>query len=443
MPDDPPDPSGNLANILNDIAGGNTAAINTVSDLIGTVADLSGAAGGILAVVEGLLNVGKPSEVTLALEALAKTINTDFTELNQALNAQSIAERNTKLTEYLAKAETQLEGLPAFVSGAPSQVEIAEYIKPCIEALIDLETGVVPNTVWSQPFAWQEYWTDAGKYFCACPFGPGPVPDDFSSQDVGYGAQQPAPDAAGDVFIYRFSLPVYLQAVWLFLGVAGSLEPNFVTQYSDVIRRATSFLETNVYEEIMQRGLTRLSPPPPSGGNVGNTACPSGPSPPGIRLYYVHPARDTEEQTGAMIEYGTVEKFSGFSSIDDSYPIYGDDYSEQIFNKLQIRVLLRAKTVYVGVGLARVWEVLNQLKRLIGEPPLPRPGFADWSLREVFSLAQLPAATAGGSTRALATFMIETHPRDTPYPSPTVTVSVRTLLTNLGGRYPIPAGGTI
>lgn len=444
-------PTGNTATVLNDIATDSASATNVVSDLLGALADASGAVGGIFSVVQTLLNLGQPDPVMVALQTLQNTIQTDFQLLNAGEEATEILQQNDNSTSYVSLAETGLDGLLGFINANPTAAEAAAYINQwAIEPLNGLGGGVPPSpptTVWDQPVEWQVYWTDAGQFSCVCPIGlPPQLP--AGGQDAGYGLQQPPLNKDGvTAFIYTYSLPLYLQAVRIFLSVAGSLDPNFATDYADVLRSAASFLQS-VHDHIMQSGLTQLSPPAPSDPSFFYLACdasgPVGPlpGPAGIRIYYSIGQRGAFNQIGTFIEYGAVEKFSGYSSTDGYYYISGDGYSADIFGKLQIRLMKRAKDVYVGVGLPRVWQVINQLKGIVGDPPLPGPSFADWSLRQVFNVSGLPPGAGGFSLRALAALIIQTQPPDTLYSfgPANVTVSMRELLTDLT-PYAVPTGG--
>ena len=64
------------------------------------------------------------------------------------------------------------------------------------------------------------------------------------------------------------------------------------------------------------------------------------------------------------------------------------------------------KDVYVGVGLVNVWQTINILNSLIGDPLVPRPGLIDWSFRWLFETAEIKLSGSVYSSRALALFMI-------------------------------------
>jgi len=51
--------------------------------------------------------------------------------------------------------------------------------------------------------------------------------------------------------------------------------------------------------------------------------------------------------------------------------------------------------VYAGVGLPKVWTVINGLKKIAGQAPLPSHKYSSWSFREIFGQAGLGARTDG------------------------------------------------
>lgn len=439
---DPIKPSGNIASALDDIFHVQSDAINKISDITGAIADASGALGAIGSIVSfvvGLINSGQPDEIQAAVQSIQSTINNDFAKLSAENIAYQILQRNTTLQGYISPAETQLQSLPAFINTNPTPAQIVPYIDLCITALNDFSGQ--DDLVWNMPSGSWIYWTDVGEYESTCYYVVVGGGWNASSVDAGYGELDPPQNADGTVFIPANSLPLYLYAVCIFIAVGAALDPNFVSDYAGVLRSAATMLQSK-HDLIMQNGFTTLSPPNWTNGGIGlqATACPfpvagaPPPRPPGLRLIYGQSSQMPPPVTGALIEYGAVEKFSGFSSIGDSYQINFTTtaviFDPAVFNKLQIRLMKRAKDVYIAVGLRSFWTVINKVKKLIGDPLLPEPNFADWSLRQVFSLAQLAATAAGQSVRALGAFLIGTQPLDTHYAPGANNFTVRNLLTN-------------
>ena len=237
------------------------------------------------------------------------------------------------------------------------------------------------------------------------------------------------------VFYYTYSLPLYLYAVSIFLVVAGSLDPKFVTNYADIIRSAAALLKSR-HDQIFQTGLTQLTPGNWAATQLVNIAC-HGWEPPAPGVTLVNGILDGGASivpVAAMIEYGAVEKFSGYSSVGNNYQInlvgIGSYADPSTFYKFQIRLLKRTKDVYIGVGLGNVRQVVNNLNALVGDPPLSGQNFGDWSFRELLGLSNLAPTSSGYSLRALSEFIIGTQPLDTPYTSGAATFSFQTLLTD-------------
>jgi hypothetical protein len=210
---------------------------------------------------------------------------------------------------------------------------------------------------------------------------------------------------------------MFLWAVNIFRAVAGSLDPNFRAYGPSVIRPNAALLKEK-YDQIMKNGLTPLSPPNWAATGLVGTACPSPvegvppPPPKGIRLIY-HSARPPVP-VAAMIEYGAVERYSGCSSVGDNYTIAinstVDNFDPAIFSKLQVRVLKHTKDVYILAGLLDVWQVINHLNSIVGDPLLPGPSFGDWSIREVAQVSHFDPNGSGFSLRSLGQFIIGTQP---------------------------------
>jgi hypothetical protein len=142
-----------------------------------------------------------------------------------------------------------------------------------------------------------------------------------------------------------------------------------------------------------------------------------------------------------------VERFSGVSSIGTTYQINlsgnASDSNPALFNKLQLRLLKRTQDVFAAVGLGRVWQTINRLSALLGQPAMPKPTFnwpdvsmvdlTDWSFRQIVRVAKLAPTGNGHSLRALGALIIGTQPFDTPYSPGATTFSFRQLLTSFPG----------
>jgi hypothetical protein len=132
------------------------------------------------------------------------------------------------------------------------------------------------------------------------------------------------------------------------------------------------------------------------------------------------------------ILYGAVEKFSGASAIG-TYVIQIGAYDEpgwlsyystdpSAYHKFQIRLLKKTKDLYVAIGLLDVWKAINSVRSILGEAPLSRPNYADWSFRAISNIV------GQASLRAIQRFIVSTPPIDTPQTPSLIPVGFRTLL---------------
>jgi hypothetical protein len=136
----------------------------------------------------------------------------------------------------------------------------------------------------------------------------------------------------------------------------------------------------------------------------------------------------TEERQSSLLTEISISGYSWIANyaliFSGAFPATSTDPAP--FNKFQIRLLKRVKDVYVGVSLLTVWNTVNNLKKLVGDPPLPAPGFADWSFRRDmvgFTGVQRPDGSI--SRRDVAAFISDTPPADVP---PSLFISFSNLL---------------
>jgi hypothetical protein len=218
-----PQPSGNIANLLNDVTSASSDATNTFSDLAGALADSGGVIGIVFSVVSAFIKLagGGPDETQVKLSAILDAIDKDYHELQNDLGAAQILQRNTILNGFLAPALARFQALPASFAAQPplSSGDRINQIQDCITTLNSLSGAVQPDLVWNADFDWQTYWTDAG----ICMSGNWQEPNSDSGvaneffvppspgTDVGYGLQAPVTNEDGaTVFTYVYSLPAYL-----------------------------------------------------------------------------------------------------------------------------------------------------------------------------------------------------------------------------------------
>jgi hypothetical protein len=414
-------------------------ALEGIAGVISVVQPYAAAAVAIIGLVQALIQLNQPNPTQTALENLATELQQLFDQLAASDFATAILSRNSRvLNDYMNDALTALGELKASYNN-PTTYPPGPLIEGCVHTLNNFLSN--DTDAWNTNYPLQEfekvYWTDVGFFSNVCNYG-----NNFSaSNDAGYGPQPPANDGV-TVFEYRLTLPEYLYAISIFLAVGGALDPNFIANQSIPLGWALSTLQTK-HGQILS-GLKTLYPPDWTTAGLLNTVCfnPNKTGPPGIRLIY--DPSNPNLATGAMMEYGSVERFSGVSSMGTTYQINlsgnASDSNPALFNKLQLRLLKRTRDVYAAVGLGRVWQTINQLNALLGQPAMPKPTFnwsdgsvvdlTDWSFRQICRVAKLAPTGNSSSLRALGALIIGTQPFDTPYAPGATNFSFRQLLTN-------------
>jgi hypothetical protein len=446
-----PDLSTSLITVLNDWGVASADKIEPLTDLIGLVGDIGGTIGGINSIVQFVLSLQGNSDLQVIkndIDQFSQRVQNDFKQLGLDEGASQMLNRTTwiDIDVGLQKdAITQYQWLTDFLrkGGDGRQLTSDErdnHIGPCASTLNAM--GGDSDIVWNLTFDWRTFWTDAGLFTNTC-YRMATI-----SIDAGYGQEAPGDaDANGNVFNYTVTFPYYLDAVAIFLAVAGSIDPAFPSSRRSTLEAIAAVL-TKRYGQIMSAGLKALSPPDWTSAGIVQITCPGGwAAQVGIRLIYKEPVDPNAPVIqGALIEYGVVEKYSGCSSVGFDYRIDFDSNEDQtnpaIFHKLQLRLWRRAQMLFDNIGLPGVWKAINSVNSLLGSPLLDKPTMAlpdgtridltQWSFRRIVEMFKLGPATSASSLRALATLIIGTKPLDTPYtnaPAGTA-ISFRQLLEN-------------
>jgi hypothetical protein len=376
-------PTGNIADLLNDLFGTNGRGINILSSGLGALADLGGA--GITVPDEGPLVVALLAAIGLftggsnskpdPLQPILDALQRDFAQLNADLNARWNEEDWRNLAQLVGDAETVILNLDGLVNAQPPLTERdrLDHIATCESPLVKLSDSTIhaPSPFFLALYDHQVYWPGDGYY------------------------QRQAPPAPPDnqVFSYLYVLPYYLKAVFILTAVGTAFFADFgkTKQHGqDAVIMTANFL-TTVYDLILG-GITQL--------------------------FSGFPGKRVPEDPGTYFEYGAVEKFSGFSSIGDV--VFGPRHTAggAEFHKVQIRALGELKKVYAGVGLPGVWAAINSLNKLAGQNPLPRHEYARWSFRETFGQAVSARSDGLFHLSDMGRFLRHTYPPDTAQTGP-------------------------
>lgn len=449
-----------------------TVAAAAAAFVVGTggVGGLVVAAVGFVGTVMSLFQSSGSSDQFQQVQQALKTLSNKLADIEQGDAANAIDQRVRDIQKALAPAQSAEGSLNTYVHQLPLSNDLVDTTLGNLLGVLgtlappDLSTrgcgyggSQISGGYWQVPAAYQVFWSDSDSPDLTWPNQIQP-PGLF-----GYGSQAPSRDSGGNVFNYMYVLPAFLYAVSVFISVGAVIDPKFKENWTEsVIKPSACFLRS--LHDFLVKELVYLTPGqwngqilsswlPPDPGQLSFSEQTFGQWG-GFNLKGVFPvltnARyislggskgEVEGQVaGISIEYGVVEKYSGYNSVGiytltPPFSLQSFDFAP--YNKFQIRLQKRLKDVYIGTGLAAVWNMINELNKLASDPPLPGPSLAVWSMRQVAGLAAglSPSTPDLGSVSlvALSRFLENTLPIDTPPPpsGPSFTenyISMRTLL---------------
>lgn len=452
MPDEPLT-QGQVNAILRDLSNNQKEVTTELASIFDALSKLdpeeysSGAlkAIGVACTLVAMLSPDPDAAVKGSIVRLAKALRTAF-EMLQAQNAASEAmARETFLNDALRSTVDVLGDLKIAVQ-QPDFFHAGDLILKCqgaVSLFLHDEISRATDTIWHITRSTAEvqkiYWSDSQR-MSEC-WNTTVDAKWCSNPDVAcYGTQYPPfDDSNATVFEYRLALPAFLWAVTSLLLVGRTLRPDFVAKMSDYLGEVQAKLEW-IHGKIRREGITALSPRNWRAEGLEQAACPwhdgfcDTRAP--IAVDYKREGKDDfRYAVRASIECGAVEKFSGNSSVveytvDMRTADMCPSEDENVFLKLQLRVLGHTKRLYANCGLPEVKETICTLQRLRGETPDEAPGVVDWTMVEAFNALQWPTSGAARSLRAMATLLVRTQPFDTPYNpnGPNPELSLRRLL---------------
>lgn len=362
----------NLSDLVQGITKGNKTGIEMASAVVGTLSD-----------VVGYVKVGVDLVNTLLsnddeLQQVLTTIQKDFDQLTSFIAAEDKLERMRDIDVGINPAVTVFEQLPDMLDELPSLSHdfILNQIQTCLGAALFFA---------DYNDKWQAVWRSIPYYS-----------DQWSGQL--------APDAPDDglVFNYTYTLPQFLRAIYILLTTIGALAPTSLANYQASLRRCLTRLSA-VHDTIVSSGIVGTRVPKPL--EVSYVVYPEPDSGKG-------PYWDSDWWTYGPIPwpYGAVEKYSGASSVASyfSYILYKIvDPGNNFVRLIQLRIAQQKKALYSQLGLPSVWQVINHLRIMTGQPPLADVPYEDWSIKEALGIMGLSPST---SARSLLSVVKTTPP---------------------------------
>jgi hypothetical protein len=289
-------------------------------------------------------------------------------QIRAGQHADNIRNRLEAFAPPVAQAQAVLDSLPKILTESPPVTQ--EFRIAQVELCLDALNQFIQDVAWLTNFYDELYYSDDRV-----------------------GAIAPSPGASGLVFSTRYILPDYLGALYVFVVVTKALFGSLLN-YLVPLRRYRDRLQW--VHDTATAGITEL--PFPSADEVwsynlkpyllDNNGFMRSPWSYGVTLRGWPLA--LPDENGGYQWYGAVDEYTGYNSLG-SYPgilppaSYPPDnqFNQQFFAKLRLASLKRWKDVYIGLGLPVVWQTINTLDDLVGDPHLPEADRSGWSLREL------------------------------------------------------------
>jgi hypothetical protein len=434
--------------LLKDLGAQNTAAIDLVGGVAGLIVGAStlgpvGIAAAVGGILGNIISILSPSGSQASLGQVSKQL----AQLVQAESAKADEDRRTNIQNDLGNAVSVAGSLQDLKNHPPqTHDDVRAQLQLVLGSMAQLappdvsgrgcQTAGNIGGLWTVPFNYLTKWTDADSPGAVVTVFSAGFHKSFGPTDIfrGYGEQDPPKDTSGQVFNYTYVLPAYLYTVSTFLSTGLLIDPTFQQDFSNNVATAVCLLQS-VHDFVLTKGMTKLSPGPLTLQNLeqwshdfnqaASTAAEDG------AVFFplslprgVLPEGTIESETERLpfgIEYGVVERFSGFSSMG-IYTLEPPSTLHQNINydgAFQIRLERRAKDVYRGTGLKKLQETIDNFNKMIGQPTSTGPSPGDWSFRrDIVGPANVTRPDGTVHLNDIKAFLESTPPTPTQTPTP-------------------------
>jgi hypothetical protein len=430
-----------LGTLLKGVGAANGQTIQVLEDLVIGVVSVALAAtpataalAAIVAVV-GAVAAALTSQGPDEIQQIAQKLQALIQQVEQGDAVTALNQRIANIQEQVGPAQTILQQLSSLQQNPPvDPAVINQTLQAPQTAINNLNPPADPSQpagLWAVALPYTVSWNDSDSPDLNYQ-SPNPLGGSISRSWRGYGEQAP-PAFANNVFNYTSVLPAYLYVLSIFLTIGALIDPMFKQHYTGSVLTPTATFLQSVYNYIVSNGLKELVPQESvnaeSLSQWFGTISPYGPNlltPVGIsgamtpEMLGGIPTGNLD-LVGVTIEYGYVETFSGYSSVG-LYTVLSPYSSNANYGgKFQIRLLRRYKDVYVGTGLLKLWETINNFLQLSGQAAKVQtpPTLADWSFqRDIVGNANVSrlegSKVISTSLRDVMNFFLNTPPGDVP-----------------------------
>lgn len=360
----------NLSDLLQALKLDHVKAISTTASILGGAIGLTADVSAVVDVVEGLLSSDA------SVQDVLNAITADFNKINAILSASDKLQRMRDIDQGINPAVTVFQQLPAILSSVPpvtQDFKLAQ-IQTCIQAVLFFS---------NYDDKWQVVQADSPYY---------------SDEWSGTLAARAGND--GLAFNYIYTLPQFLRAIYILLTTVGALDPSSLSEYADTLTIALGRL-TTVHETIVSSGIVGTKMPGIQ--DIGQ-----------IQVFNVSSSNYDAVFSGPNwsdaefgdYPFGAVEVYSGannVSSYRSLFNYHGVDLrtltttqANNFLKLVQLNIARQKKALYVGIGFPLVWQAMNQLRSVLGQPLSIDPLYSSWSPTEAQSSLGLTLPSQAG-----------------------------------------------
>jgi hypothetical protein len=414
----------NWTDFLDTIGDFNTLGENQASETFGAIfgaaADLSGGIGLVqlgFSVAESLLSQDDE------LQSILNAIQAEFNQLQGQIAAADKLQRMRDIDSGINPAVGVFQQLPAMLAATPppstdfklSQIQI------CVDAV---------NFFADYDDKWQVVAADMPYY-----------------SDSWSGTVAPKAGSDGLVFNYTYTLPQFIRAIYFLLAAIAALAPTSLHLYTEVLTNALRRLQS-VHQTIVSGIVPYREPSSENVGTIyylepvegyarlfwfpngsqdndsvqytlGSYGLGSDGDPDSSFVYndyvaagiagagWVKVPSSNSAQDGITWPYGAVEIYSGKSNISS----YSSDYfprsqvdvafwpqtaRENFFCLLNLRTHVKMRSLYVSLGMPSVWQTIDHLLQLTGQPVPTAPLYSAWPFTDVIGFLGLKLSPPPG-----------------------------------------------
>ncbi|HEX3682049.1 MAG TPA: hypothetical protein VHU83_05850 [Bryobacteraceae bacterium] len=357
----------NLSDLLAALNLDHVSAIKTAGGILGGAIGLTADVSAAVDVIESLVS-SDPS-----VQDVLNTITADFNKLNAILSAEDKLERMRDIDQGMKDAVAVFLDLQATITSVPPVTQ--DYKEAQITICVAAVNFFDNDDKWQVNQADSPYYSDQWSGTLAPPGGDG-----------------------GLAFNYIYTLPQFLRSIYILLTTISALDPSSLSAYADTLTVALGRL-TTIHETVVSSGIVGTKMPGIE--DVGQIQVFNSTN---YEAIFTGPNWSDAEL--GEYPFGAVEIYSGANNVSSYRSIF--NYSAvdlrtlptaqatNFLKLVQLNITRQRKALYTDIGFPLVWQAMNQIRSVLGQPLSIDPLYSSWSPTEAQSILGLTLPSPAG-----------------------------------------------